>query len=65
MFDYQTDLTFLNYLVSKFWAYVSGVPKGKMKVRRGWVGEGVSPSHTLEKKSKYELNAGFSCIFWT
>ena len=29
-----------------------GVPEGKIKVRRGWVWEGVSPSHTLEKKSK-------------
>ena len=44
---------------------VRGVPEGKIKVRRGWVWEGVSPSHTLGKKSKYELNGGFSCIFWT
>ena len=42
---------------------VRGVPEGKIKVRRGWVWEGVSPSHTLGKKSKYELNGGFSCIF--
>ena len=40
-----------------------GVPEGKIKVRRGWVWEGVSPSFTLGKKSKYELNGGFSCIF--
>ena len=29
-----------------------GVPQDKMKVRRGWVLEGVSPSHTLEKKNQ-------------
>ena len=29
-----------------------GVPEGKIKVRRGWVWEGVSPSHTLGKKIK-------------
>ena len=29
-----------------------GVPEGKIKVRRGWVLEGVSPSHTLGKKIK-------------
>ena len=44
---------------------VRGVPEGKFKVRRGWVWEGVSPSHTLEKKSRYELNGGFSYIFWS
>ena len=37
-----------------------GVPEGILKVRRGWVWEGVSPSLTLEKKSRYELNGGFS-----
>ena len=26
-----------------------GVREGKLKVRRGWVWEGVSPSHALEK----------------
>ena len=31
---------------------VRGVPAGKIKVRRGWVWEGVSPSHTLGKKIK-------------
>ena len=29
-----------------------GVPEGKIKVRRGWVWEGVSPSHTLGKKNQ-------------
>ena len=29
-----------------------GVPEGNIKVRRGWVWEGVSPSHTLGKKIK-------------
>ena len=29
-----------------------GVPEGKIKVRRGWAWEGVSPSHTLGKKIK-------------
>ena len=28
------------------------------------MGGGVSPSHTLGIKSKYELNGGFSCIFF-
>ena len=32
--------------------FVKGVPEGKMKVRRGWVWEGVSPFHTLGKKIK-------------
>ena len=40
-----------------------GVPEDKFKVRRGWAWEGVSPSHTLEKKSRYELNGALSCIF--
>ena len=40
-----------------------GVSEGKMKVRRGCVWKGVSPSLTLEKKSRYEQNGGFSCIF--
>ena len=31
---------------------VRGVPDGKIKVRRGWVWEGVSPSHTLGKKNQ-------------
>ena len=29
-----------------------GVPEGKIKVRRGWVWEGVSPSYTLGKKNQ-------------
>ena len=31
---------------------VRGVPEGNIKVRRGWVWEGVCPSHTLGKKIK-------------
>ena len=31
---------------------LSGVPEGKIKVRRGWVWEGVSPLHTLGKKNQ-------------
>ena len=34
---------------------IRGVPEDKIKVCRGLVWEG--------KKSKYELNGGFSCIF--
>ena len=29
-----------------------GVPEDNSEVRRGWVWEGVSPSHMLEKKSR-------------
>ena len=29
------------------------------------MGGGVPLPYVREKKSKYELNGGFSCIFWT
>ena len=46
-------MDFFHQATVLFMSVCRGVPENKLKVRRGWAwGEGVSPSHTLEKKIK-------------
>ena len=44
-----------------------GVARACLRINKkyagGGYGRGYPPFHTLEKKSRYELNGGFSCIF--